>query len=124
MKDPLLEFSLIYATSIPLGANKGSAQDQYAMWAAYYAQYAQYAQPQAAVNGAQIPGQEQAQQNMNGGQYDENVYKQWIEYYKAYGMTNEAEQMEKSLRDYKNSKKVGFGVFFFIYLLIFTYLYL
>ena len=81
-------------------ANK-AAQDQYAMWAAYYAQYYQQ-QPQA-VNGV-ASGQEHPQQA--GGQYDESVYKQWIEYYKACGMTAEAEAMEKNLRDYKNAQKV------------------
>ena len=93
-------------------ANK-AAQDQYAMWAAYYAQYYQQ-QPQAVNGVAGGPGQDPQQQSGTAaaaaatGQYDENVYKQWIEYYRAYGMTNEAEAMEKSLREYKNAQKVWF----------------
>lgn len=72
------------------------------MWAQYYAQYYQQPQMAAAMNGAMptVPpgGPEYA--------YDEKVYRQWIDYYKACGLVNEAAQMEKSLQDYKEKQMV------------------
>lgn len=90
-----------------VGNTQVSVQEQYAMWAAYYAQYSQAAQQNGAVDGtaAAAPGTAAA-----GAGFDapnEEVYEQWIEYYKAYGMINEAELMKKSLDEFRKQKKVS-----------------
>lgn len=85
---------------LSLAGGSKSSQDQYAMWAAYYAQYYQTgSEPQP--GGA--PGSAAA---ANTAGYDESIYKQWAEYYRSYGMTNEAEQMELKLKEMQSSKKV------------------
>lgn len=68
------------------------------MWAAYYAQYYNQAQqtPTTSANGDST-----ASKDVAG---DENSFIQWIDYYKAYGMTKEAEDMEERLKEYRNSK--------------------
>ena len=80
-------------------------QDNYAAWAAYYAQY--YAQAQQAQS-APTPGHSAsngahesapppaADPSQTGNQ--EQLYKQWAEYYRAYGMIKEAEQIEQMLK--------------------------
>nr|XP_027198425.1 far upstream element-binding protein 1-like [Dermatophagoides pteronyssinus]XP_027198426.1 far upstream element-binding protein 1-like [Dermatophagoides pteronyssinus]XP_027198427.1 far upstream element-binding protein 1-like [Dermatophagoides pteronyssinus] len=97
-----------------------TVQDQYAMWAAYYAQY--YSQANGASTAAAAastdPQQQQQQQaawaaNAStstaaaaAGQDNEAVYQQWIEYYKACGMTKEAEAIEQKLKEFKNAKSL------------------
>lgn len=65
------------------------------MWAAYYQQYYQQAGGMAATG---------ASAASSGGD-EESVYHQWIEYYKAYGMTKEMEQMEQKLKEFQSNKK-------------------
>lgn len=91
------------------------------MWAAYYAQY--YSQANGASTAAAAastdPQQQQQQQaawaaNAStstaaaaaAGQDNEAVYQQWIEYYKACGMTKEAEAIEQKLKEFKNAKSL------------------
>lgn len=92
-----------------------TVQDQYAAWAAYYAQYysqqqngAAAADPTSAAATAAAAGQTTqatAAAYAASGQDPETVYQQWIEYYKAYGMTREAEAMEQKLKEYQQSKQ-------------------
>ncbi|XP_054158147.1 far upstream element-binding protein 2-like [Oppia nitens] len=101
--------------------NEDKGQEaNYAAWAAYYAQcYAQSQQttPQAPAatatsnysmptNGsaadqaaAAAAGQQPGDPSQSGNQ--EAIYRQWAEYYRAYGMVKEAEQMEQMLAQYK-----------------------
>jgi len=83
--------------------NNAVAQEQYAaMWAAYYAQYynqAPQSQAESANGGDSTFSQDQQSS-------EESSFHQWIEYYKAYGMTKEMEMMEERLKEYRNSKKV------------------
>lgn len=88
----------------PADGNNSSVQEQYAMWAAYYAQYYNQAQ-QAQTTSAN--GDSAASQDAAGG---ESTFHQWIEYYKAYGMTKEAEDMEQKLKEYRHSMKINNGV--------------
>lgn len=82
-----------------------ASQDQYAMWAAYYAQY--YAQG-GTGNGS--PGGGGSAAAAGASQDPEEVYRQWIEYYKAYGAHKEAEAMEQKLFEYQQSKKVSWSL--------------
>lgn len=80
------------------------------MWAAYYAQYSQAQQMGAngAVDGTAAAAAAAAGTGTAAGAaQNEAAYEQWIEYYKAYGMVNEAEAMEKSLVEFRKSKKVS-----------------
>lgn len=88
-------------------ANK-SVQDQYAMWAAYYAQYYQQGATVAPTSTSTTTSS-----SANGStaaahpsQDTEAIYQQWIEYYNAYGMTKEAEEMKQKLKEFQMAKKV------------------
>ncbi|OTF83645.1 hypothetical protein BLA29_001183 [Euroglyphus maynei] len=91
-----------------------TVQDQYAMWAAYYAQYYSQANGASPAVGSTDPQQQQQQQQQQqsayaatAGQNNEAVYQQWIEYYKACGLTKEAEAIEQKLKEFKNAKALG-----------------
>lgn len=77
------------------------------MWAAYYAQYSQA--QQMGGNGAAdgTAPAAAAAAGSGGAAQNEAAYEQWIEYYKAYGMVNEAEAMEKSLAEFRKQKNVS-----------------
>ena len=90
-----------------------SQDANYAAWAAYYAQYYAQSQQQAATptttapagfgsnaNGSGADGSAAGQPGdpSQGGANQEALYKQWAEYYRAYGMIKEAEQIEQMMK--------------------------
>ncbi|CAG2167194.1 unnamed protein product [Oppiella nova] len=100
--------------SQPQQAEESKSQDaNYAAWAAYYAQYYAQSQQQAATpttaapagfgsnaNGSGADGSAAGQPGdpSQGGANQEALYKQWAEYYRAYGMIKEAEQIEQMMK--------------------------
>ena len=71
-----------------------AGQDATAQWAAYYAQI--YAQQGGTPAAAAAPAPDASQSSSD-------YTKQWVDYYRAYGMTKEAEMIEQMAKQVRQS---------------------